>query len=40
VIIAEAPDAKTVMKVLLEAGGYVGTETMVALSREEAIKLL
>jgi len=40
VLIAEAPNEKTVMKVLLEAGGYVGTETMVAISREEAIKLL
>jgi len=40
VIIAQAPDEKTVMKVLLEAGAYVGTETMVAISREEAIKLL
>ena len=40
VLIAEAPDEKTVMKMLLEAGDYVGTETMVAISREEAVKLL
>jgi len=40
VLITEGPDEKTVMKMLLEAGSYVGTETMVAVSREEAIKLL
>ena len=40
VLIAEAPDEKTIMKMLLQAGDYVATETMVAVSREEAIKLL
>ena len=40
VLIVEGPDEKTVMKMLLEAGSYVGTETMVAIPREEAIKLL
>jgi len=40
VLITEGPDEKTVMKMLLEAGGYVATETMIAIPREEAIKLL
>jgi len=40
VLTVEAPDEKTAMKMLLQAGGYVATETMVALPREEAIKLL
>ena len=40
VLITEGPDEKTVMKMLLDAGAYVGTETMVAIPREEAIKLL
>ena len=40
VLIAEAPDEKTMMKVLLKAGDYAATETMVAIPREEAIKLL
>jgi len=40
VLIVEGPDEKTVMKLLLQAGDYVATETMVAIPREEAIKLL
>jgi len=40
VLTVEAPDEKTAMKMLLQAGAYVATETMVAVSREEAIKLL
>ncbi len=40
VLITEGPDEKTVMKMLLKAGDYAATETMVAVPREEAIKLL
>ena len=40
VLIVEGPDEKTVMKMLLQFGDYVATETMVAIPREEAIKLL
>lgn len=40
VLIAEAPDEKTMMKMLLQVGDFVATETMLAVSREEAIKLL
>jgi uncharacterized protein with GYD domain len=40
VLIVEAPNEKTVMKMLLQVEGYVSTETMVATQREEAIKLL
>jgi uncharacterized protein with GYD domain len=40
VMIAEAPDAKTVMKMLLKVGGHAATETLVAIPREAAIKLL
>ena len=40
VLIAEGPDEKTIMKMLLKAGDYAATETMVAIPREEAIKLL
>jgi uncharacterized protein with GYD domain len=40
VLITEGPDEKTVMRMLLQAGDYVATETMVAVPREEAIKLL
>ncbi len=40
VIIGEGPDEKTAMKLLLQAGEHAVTETMVAISREEAIKLL
>ena len=40
VLIVEGPDEKTVMKLNLQAGDYAATETMVAVSREEAIKLL
>jgi uncharacterized protein with GYD domain len=40
VLIVEAPDEKTVMKMLTKVGDYVTTETMVAIPREEAIKLL
>jgi len=40
VMIAEGPDEKTVMKMLLQIGDYAATETMVAIPREEAIKLL
>jgi uncharacterized protein with GYD domain len=40
VMIVEAPNEKTVMKMLVQVGDYVATETMVAVPREEAIKLL
>jgi uncharacterized protein with GYD domain len=40
VLILEAPNEKTVMKLLLQAGEWISTETMVAVPREEAIKLL
>jgi uncharacterized protein with GYD domain len=40
VVTMEAPDEKTAMKVNLMVSDFVSTETMVAVSREEAIKLL
>jgi len=40
VLIVEAPNEKTVMKMLVQVGDFVATETMVAVPREEAIKLL
>jgi uncharacterized protein with GYD domain len=40
VLILEAPNEKTVMKLLLQAGEWISTETMVAVPREEAVKLL
>ena len=40
VLIVDGPDEKTAMKMLLQVGDYATTETMVAIPREEAIKLL
>jgi uncharacterized protein with GYD domain len=40
ILIVEAPDEKTVMKMLTKIGDYAATETMVAVPREEAIKFL
>ncbi len=40
VIIAEAPNEKEAMKIAIEAADFVTTETLVAIPREEAIKLL
>ncbi len=40
VLIADAPDEKTMLKLLLQVGDFVQTETMLAISREEAIKLV
>jgi uncharacterized protein with GYD domain len=40
VLIIEAPDEKTAMKILTKVGDYAATETMVAIPREEATKLL
>jgi uncharacterized protein with GYD domain len=40
VLIVEAPDEKTVIKMLTKVGDFAATETMVAVPREEAIKLL
>jgi uncharacterized protein with GYD domain len=40
VVVMEAPDEKTAMKVNLMVSEFVSTETMVALPREEAVKLL
>jgi len=39
-VIAEAPDEKTFMKAMLRLGDWIATETMVAVAREEAIKLV
>jgi uncharacterized protein with GYD domain len=40
VLIVEAPNEKTMMKMLRQVGDYVATETMVAIPREEATKFL
>ena len=40
VLIVEAPDEKTVMKGSIKVGDIVSTETLVAVTREEAIKLV
>ena len=40
ITIIEAPTEKDVMKILLPFAGLIDTETMVAVPREEAIKLL
>jgi len=40
VVITEGKDEKTAMKSLLRFGDAVSTETLVAVTREEAIKLL
>jgi len=40
VIIAEAPNEKVAMKLAIEVADFVDTETLVAIPREEAIKLL
>ncbi len=40
VVIMEAPDEKTVMKANMKVSGIVSTETMVAVTREEAHKLV
>jgi len=40
VLIAEAKDEKTFMKMAIRWGDMVSTETLVAVSREEALKLL
>ena len=40
VAIIEGPDEKTAMKALLRFGDLVSTETLVAVTREEAVKLL
>jgi uncharacterized protein with GYD domain len=40
VLILEAPNEKTAMKIITQVGDYAATETMVAIPREEAIKLL
>ena len=39
-VIAEAPDEKTFMRPMLRRGDLVATETMVAVTREEAVKLV
>lgn len=39
-VIAEARDEKTFMKAMLRLGDLVSTETMVAVAREEAVKLV
>jgi uncharacterized protein with GYD domain len=40
VFILEGPDEKTVMKTLLQFGDITDTETLVAIPREEALKML
>jgi len=40
VVITEGPDEKTAMKALLRWGDLVSTETLVAVTREEAVKLI
>jgi len=40
VLIMEAPDEKTAMRIAIRAGDIVSTETLVAVPREEAIKLV
>jgi uncharacterized protein with GYD domain len=40
VVTMEAPDEKTVMKANMSVGHIVATETMVAVTREEAHKLI
>ena len=40
VVIIEAKDEKTAMKEALRWGDLISTETMVAVTREEAIKLI
>jgi uncharacterized protein with GYD domain len=40
VVIMEAPDEKAAMKVNLMVNDFVSTQTMVAIPREEAIKLV
>jgi uncharacterized protein with GYD domain len=40
VMIAEAPNEKTAMKANIKAGEIISTETLVAVPREEAIKLV
>ena len=40
VITVEAPDEKAVMKAVMEFGDLVATETLIAVPRDAAIKLL
>jgi uncharacterized protein with GYD domain len=40
VVVLEAPDAKTVMEFFLAQSGIVGTETLTAVPRKDARKLL
>jgi uncharacterized protein with GYD domain len=40
VVIFEARDEKTVMKANIRIGDYISTETLVAVPRDEAIKLI
>jgi uncharacterized protein with GYD domain len=40
VFVAEAPDEKAAMAILVQFGDDVATETLIAVPREEALKLL
>ncbi len=40
IVIVEAKDEKAIMKALMRWGDIVSTETLVAITREEALKLL
>ncbi|MEM1943297.1 MAG: GYD domain-containing protein [Candidatus Caldarchaeum sp.] len=39
VLIAEAPDAETYMKFILQFADYLSTETLTAIPRDQALKL-
>jgi uncharacterized protein with GYD domain len=40
ILILQAPNEETAMKILMQVADYAATETMVAIPREEAIKLI
>ncbi len=40
VLTMEAPDEKTAMKLLVQFGDFVATETLLAVPRDEALRLL
>jgi len=40
VLITEAPNEKALMKIAMKVANFASTETMVAIPREEAVKLI
>ena len=40
VAVFEAPDEKTMLRMLAKVGDFVATETLVAIPRDEAVKLV